>query len=154
MSGLRLPAAGAALSQSPGRGGARWARLDAGLGSGRKGCAPARCSPPRRSFLPSPPGFSLLFLQQLFWERLPLLYLGLEPRIHFRGGHAGGGVSEFCRTPSFTYPASGLPGLIFRLVRDRIKVKVFSCSGLSLNISCLEAGSYATNGLAERSFMN
>lgn len=71
--------------------------------------APVRkLSPPPA--IPCPPWFSLLFLQQLFWGWLPLLYLGLHSRIHLRRCGGGGGISEFQRVPSFTYPASGFSG--------------------------------------------
>lgn len=82
------------------------------LGAGRKLPCPHPPSPRLRpSVLPAPPLPPALpsLLLQLFWERLPLLYLGLEPWIHIRGCVGGRGSKRVLEGPLHRLPSLRLP---------------------------------------------
>lgn len=113
----RVP--GAEGAQWPGP---AWAR---GCGAGRTGCSCCLAEAPRPSPFPHP------FLLQLFWERLPLLYLGLEPSIIYGdaagGGGRGGGASWFWSALSFTYLPSRLPRadpVVGRMLMDAFSPRI------------------------------
>lgn len=108
MSGLRLPAAGAAPPGARGTEGLGWPAWARGWGSGSTGWASARCSPSSAE-APLPPLSPLLFLLPLFWERLHLLYLGLEFSMHLRGMRGGRQIKRLLEAPPPPYPASELP---------------------------------------------
>lgn len=120
----------------------------AGLGGSFPAPTPHHPASVRRfSLHPLSPRLSLLFCCSCFGNGFLCFIWDWNPGFIFGDALGGGEVSEFWRAPSTAYPASGSPGLTFRSVSDRIKVKVFACSGPSVNTSCLEAGSCATNGM-------